>query len=1739
MKSTLRRSFLAMGALVFLLVLLGLWQRGPRPAGTGRGIPTALRAGISAARETDAIAKPALAPAPGAATLAPRLVPLRRDQNTGTSDPGDWATERAAFVPPSPQPDPTVDLGRQILLASGPLTPPPGMRASVARGEPTPRGLRPYIVQADSAEQLAARKAELEAVGGLVHGYLPNNAWLVEFDDAAKARAEALPFVRATVAYDPALRLQPWLAQAAGRFDPARTVLLAVQTFLPGDAPPVADRLRAVGAAVSSVVDSPGRRSGRVTAEVPLALVEPLASWSGVQWVEEYLPPRLLNDQATRSDHANTAPLRLPWGLDGSGQTVGHADTGLDTGDTATLHPDVRGRVTGSAWGRVGDWSDTDGHGTHTAGSIVGDGTASGGQFAGAAPGASLFHQSVEDASGYLNGLYDLYALYEETYDAGARIHSDSWGSDTVGAYNVDSQDTDEFAWDHPEFLAIFAAGNAGIDANSNGVVDPGSIGAPATAKNVLSVGATENDRASGSSPLSAYSYYAAWGSDYPANPIRNDLITWSYTPGPPYLQGMAAFSSRGPAADGRVKPEVTAPGCDVLSLKSSLAASSWLDYATNPSNYTYNVGTSMATPLVAGTAALLRQGLARIGHPAPTAALLRAMLAGGARSLSPGQYGTGTTREIPATVPNSVEGHGQVDLAGTLYPEGGLMARVLDRVAVSEATPTEIPVTVTVAGAGLRVVLAWSDPPATAGAGVTLANNLDLALVTPSGTVLKPATIGGGGTDTLNNLERIDVAAAVSGVYTVRVSVASLPYPDPDRFVAALYLRGAMDEPPVLFHDPGEGSVPVSEDPLSVAVSAHYHRSFTNGEVAVRYTYGTEATPSLPWTGWASHALAETGTIPGGWTLAADLVRPSAAEYLHYVFVVDTGSQTVVYPETGAYTVQGYEGIPWTVTGYPGEYGTVDPGYGEHFAIPGQPITATAPAFVETGTGQRVRCLAFFGEGGIPFGLGASATFTLSTQPEGSIAPRLTWLWQAQNALTQASAPQGAVDQMDWFDAGTAGTTAVAPEIAWDGLGNPFALYGWWVEGARWPGSSGASPNPATGIVMSAPKAAEARYMDFWLDEGGNGLRDAWELRWTGSADAGLGAGDDPDGDNWTNLGEDLDNTNPNSAASYPTPAVIADVTVFANPVTSAPPYTVEAMVTDNFVVVAVDLLWRNLGESAWNTVSMDGAGTNRFTATFTPPYFGTVTSEYCVVAADLIGWNFPEFATTSTIHRVWSELPTPRVAFDPAGPWTLEGSSLSIVTQDVTLANYGSVPLDYSLHLLGVAQRYEQETSAQRDLWSKYSNSGTYLWRNVGRRATQGTNSWYCGSSSNLYGNSVYAYLDAPAFLVASNSVLAYDQWIKTEYDSGEYFWDGGLVSYSVDGGATWGLLEPIGGYPHKITPNPGSPFPDDQPCFGGLGEGWSTVYFDLTAFAGQTLHVSFEFGSDGATVDEGWYVDNVRCLSPDAGVQAILLSGATQGSLSFRQAAPFRMRFHPSLLPPGTQQEEAILLATHNDPYGTPLHGVTARFGYRVDATAGGPGSLSFASALLFQGQSTTLVATADAYAEIEAVTTNGAAWATMPHATARTLGFSNLTANVDVGVTFDWTVLDEGVPLWWMGQYGLEDDAGAGLYGDPDGDGQLTWQEYVANTSPTNALSCLRIHTLEPDGAGWRIAWSGGPDRTAVVDRATSPSPSTAWHEETVLQPQSATEYEQALTNAPASFFRIRPLPPSGYAPPEGP
>lgn len=480
--------------------------------------------------------------------------------------------------------------------------------------------------------------------------------------------------------------------------------------------------------------------------------------------------------------------------LTGRGVIVGVADSGLDAAHDAfaTKKPLV------IAKGRVGDASDPHGHGTHVAGTICGD-PAAHPELAGIAPAASLVFQSVMDAGGGLGGLGDdLLALLDEAYGHGVRIHNNSWGADVGGAYASSSLEIDRFVWEHPDMLVVIAAGNAGSVAtpvdgprhSPDGDVEWFSVGAPGTAKNALVVGASRSDRTIGG--WSTLTYKDVWPQRF-ASPATMAEHTVSGD-----ATALAAFSSRGLSDDQRIKPDLVAPGTDIAAPRASTAPA--FHFAGSVPNtkraYGYMSGTSMATPVVSGVAALLREYLVRVrGLATPSAALMKAILINGTRPL----VGPGTQCET-ASVPNPHQGFGCIDLAASIPLDGAAFQLAFVDTWAQQRTPflrkspdTRRRYTFTTTAAGpLRITLAYTDYWARG-----VQNNLDIVLE-----IEKPPArhIGNVDLQTLlptmkfpdptNNVETIKIDHAPAATWTVIVFASNVNF-DPQHF--ALAITGAL----------------------------------------------------------------------------------------------------------------------------------------------------------------------------------------------------------------------------------------------------------------------------------------------------------------------------------------------------------------------------------------------------------------------------------------------------------------------------------------------------------------------------------------------------------------------------------------------------------------------------------------------------------------------------------------------------------------------------------------------------------------------------------------------------------------------------------------------------------------------------------------------------------------------------------------------------------------------------------
>lgn len=642
----------------------------------------------------------------------------------------------------------------------------------------------------------------IEALGGNFYSYIPNNAFIVGMSDSVREDVEKLPYVRWVGIFQPAYKLSEALLSGEMRGHQGDTTFIEMMIFT--NANGVAEQIITLGGFVTYISDS------LLQAIIEFDKIDDAAFIPDVSWVQ--LVPIYKSNNDVAAEIMNVIPVwtHSPYGLTGAGQIVAVADTGLDTGvNDASMHDDFEGRIVAiHSWPIDSSWdpyvenpgaddgaADVEsGHGTHVAGSVLGDGTNSNGDIKGMAHGAELVFQAVQqytdwkDLPGYPpDGYYltgipaDLEDLFSEAYNDGAQIHTNSWGhepDDGYGTYDDDCVEVDTFIWENQDFVVLFAAGNEGVDVGPDGIPDSGdedgivdldSMSSPGTAKNAITVGASESVRSAGGYQGTYDGFRFDDGSrKFPDIPINNDHVSDD-------ADGMAAFSGRGLCDDGRIKPDIVAPGTNILSTRSSVASGT--GWGVHDDYYMYMGGTSMSTPLTAGAVTLIRQYYRDIEQIYPSAALIKATLINGATDIA-GQYPGGQNDAPP--IPNENEGWGRVDLMNSIFPSSPRVLRYED---VSPGFPIgsggsphiyEYDIT---AGEPLRITLVWTDPPGDPAVAVALVNHLELEVTAPDGTTVYRGnyfsggeSIPGGSYDTVNNVENVYINNPQDGVYTVEV---------------------------------------------------------------------------------------------------------------------------------------------------------------------------------------------------------------------------------------------------------------------------------------------------------------------------------------------------------------------------------------------------------------------------------------------------------------------------------------------------------------------------------------------------------------------------------------------------------------------------------------------------------------------------------------------------------------------------------------------------------------------------------------------------------------------------------------------------------------------------------------------------------------------------------------------------------------------------------------------------------
>lgn len=521
-----------------------------------------------------------------------------------------------------------------------------------------------------------------------------------------------------------------------------------------------------------------------ITATQKRQLIDTLAKFPFVLWVEQrerYFPSNRWAKGLCQTGEPYKHPM-FEVGLDGSGLIIGISDTGLDMSHCQFYDPNVstpydtvnnshRKVVTYITYADSTD--DAEGHGSHVTSTAAGKSNIQYGDFQkydGNAMEAKIafFDIGRTDSQtlttpGSLN-----YGLLVPLYNAGARISSHSWGSSS-NSYTSDARSVDQFMYDNPDTLVMYAAGNDGDDGAN-------TVGSPSTFKNGISVGAS----------ISSYDVMkAVMGADIDSS-LYSD-------------HSMAGFSSQGPTADGRMKPDIAAPGWYTVAAKAIAGAENdHCDIQTLR-------GTSMASPAVAGNAVLVQQYFREGYYPSgsknatnafvPSGALIKAMLINSGKNMDTVTYDDGT-QLTTGGYPSNIQGYGKIRLSDVLNfgtsSKNPISLFVMGDVDETSSMYASMTSTLTVdqyyietpssSVAPLRVTLAYTDVPGSPGSSHPLINDLNLVVKQGS---QEYAPLKSSQTS-INNVEMVVIESpCASCTYTIEISASTLSSIQPYALVA------------------------------------------------------------------------------------------------------------------------------------------------------------------------------------------------------------------------------------------------------------------------------------------------------------------------------------------------------------------------------------------------------------------------------------------------------------------------------------------------------------------------------------------------------------------------------------------------------------------------------------------------------------------------------------------------------------------------------------------------------------------------------------------------------------------------------------------------------------------------------------------------------------------------------------------------------------------------------------------
>ncbi len=652
--------------------------------------------------------------------------------------------------------------------------------------------------------------------------FLANAANVYALPPGSREAFAALPFVRAVVPFHPAYKLEEVLLAgiAAKATDELRVNVLTMHRGA-ASKETVGQLVRSLGGKVEDVSNETMLMSVTLTVD----RLPALAACNEVQWIDRWSAPSADMDIAREFHGANYVEGLT--GVTGLGVRVEVMDGGCDQ-----IHPDI------TNFALHGATNGASAHGTCTSGIVLGSG-AGNAAARGIVPNAFLSIADYE--SGFAGG--SRYAHTAELVNPALSwqcvLQSNSWGSAQTTAYTSNSQNLDLILFDHSRISILQSQSNLGSQSSRP----------EAWAKNIISVGGIKHQ-----------------------NTLSKTDDNWT------------GGASIGPAADGRIKP-------DIASFYDSTLCTDQVGTAgyTTSNYYSGFGGTSGATPISAGLLAatyqLWHQGVfgnatgASVFASAPQNTTAKALLINTASQWT----FSGTGHDLTRTH----QGWGHPDIK-QLYDRRAEMLVIDESVVLSNLQSSTHPVTVTAGTAELKVTMVFRDPAGTTSSTVHRINNLDLKVTSPTsvvywgnnGLLAGNYSTSGGTANTGDTVENVFVQNPAAGTWTIEVIAAEInqdshvetPGVDCDFALVASGINAAPPSPPA--PPTSLSAVAVSSTVINLAWT-----DASNNEVTFQVERSTNGTTFTP-----------AGSVAANITAFADTGRTAGTTYWYRVFASNAG---------------------------------------------------------------------------------------------------------------------------------------------------------------------------------------------------------------------------------------------------------------------------------------------------------------------------------------------------------------------------------------------------------------------------------------------------------------------------------------------------------------------------------------------------------------------------------------------------------------------------------------------------------------------------------------------------------------------------------------------------------------------------------------------------------------------------------------------------------------------------------